>query len=665
MELTVVDWLIVAAFVAVTIGIGVGFSRRASESIAEYFVSGRSLPWWIAGTSMVATTFAADTPLAVTGIIIKRGLAGNWIWWAFAVGGMITVFVYARLWRRSEMMTDVELIEFRYSGRPAAFLRGFRALYIAVLVNSIIIGWVCGAMMTFFEETLFPASEYRDQLYWLLLVGSLTLIALYCTLSGLWGVAMTDAVQFVLAMTGCILLAVVAMRHVGGGTKLRAAVTEQFGTADVFAFLPTISGDDPLMPASSLLIILLVQWWATWYPGAEPGGGGYVVQRMAACRNESHAVGATLWFQIAHYCLRPWPWIIVAFAAVVMFPELRENYLADPSYKPDRGYPMVIREIAPAGLRGLMLVTFFAAFMSTISTQMNWGASYLVRDVYQRFIAPDESDKHYTRVSRIASLGVLATGGVAAYLMRHMSVDAIWQVLLALGAGTGGVFMLRWFWWRINAWTEIASMIGSLVLFLLIAVEEKTWPTHVIAVDTPEQKVLVVALVSMVFWLLTTFVTKPTERQILTRVLSQGAPGRTRLGTNRRGSSRRATRPGSGLQHSGRIVRGRGRVSHAPRRGITDLRRLDSGGCLPDRRRHLRWSRGLVRTPRKNGRVGVGVGGLVGLRRLGQERAVHHPCLPVSQSPCLLVSLSPCLLVSLSPRLPVSPSPVSLPQIPS
>ena len=572
MTLTILDWFIIATYVVVTLGVGFAFSKRAGSSLNEFFISGRSLPWWIAGTSMVATTFAADTPLAVTGIVIKNGLAGNWVWWAFALGGMITVFVYSRLWRRSEVVTDVEFVELRYGGKPAAALRGIRAVYVALIVNAIVIGWVCGAMITFFDSTVFPSpppsteyaavqkideadrtdadllvvEEHNQQRaavasrQWWLLIGCLTVVGLYASLSGMWGVAITDVIQFLLAITGCILLAVVAMKHIGGADALREKVSQQFGGGEqALSLLPSFTEENKWLPLHAFLIMATMQWWATWYPGAEPGGGGYVVQRMASCKDERHSLLATLWFQLCHYCLRPWPWVLVGFVALVMYPELRQDHvdqLAPGQFTdsgrlvldPGAGYPMVIRDLAPSGLRGLMLVTFFAAFMSTISTQMNWGASYLVKDVYQRFIKPEASDKHYANASRVASVMVLFCGGVATWLMKDFSIDTIWNLLLALGAGTGAVFMLRWFWWRINAWTEISGMIASLVFFLLIRVGDKGLPTQVFQVGTDQAKIAIVAGLSIVVWLVVTFLTRPESEDKLTsfyRKIRPAGPG--------------------------------------------------------------------------------------------------------------------------------------------
>ncbi len=514
MTLTLLDYLIIGAYFATVIGIGFYFRKQAGKSLADYFISGRSLPWWIAGTSMVATTFAADTPLAVTGLVIEKGLAGNWVWWSLALGGMVTVFVYAKLWRRAEVMTDVELVEIRYGGKPAALLRGVRAIYVAFIVNSIIIGWVSGAMYTVLAETILK--DVTGVSPWWVIFGTLAVVAIYGLMSGMWGVAIADVLQFCLAMFGCIALAYLAIDHFGGAANLENQVIENFGPegAAAFDFIPSFTGDNVWLPLHVFLILLLVQWWATWYPGAEPGGGGYVVQRMAACRDERNSLLATLWYQVAHYCIRPWPWIIVAFAALAMYPELRAGELADSSFDSGVGFPRVMTELSPPGLRGLLIATFFAAFMSTISTQMNWGASYLVRDVYQRFVAPDASERQLTAASRWASLIVLCSGGVTSYLMFGVSVNAAWQMLLALGAGTGAVFMLRWFWWRINAWTEIASMVGSLTFFLALRF-----------VEPVEVKMLYVALLTIGTWIVVMYLTPPEADAVLDRFYRKVRPG--------------------------------------------------------------------------------------------------------------------------------------------
>ena len=514
MPMTAVDWVTIFAYFAVVVGVGLYFRRRAGRSMAEYFVSGRALPWWAAGTSMVATTFGADTPLAVQGLIADYGLAGNWFWWAFALGGMFTVFLYARLWRRAEVLTDVELVEIRYGGRVAAFLRGFRAVYVAVLVNAIIMGWVTGAMVRVLKYTLFSGTAAADGAAdWLLILGMLAIVGVYSTMSGLWGVVATDLIQFVMGMVGFVLLAVIAVAHVGGVESLRERVAANFGGGEqAFGFLPDFTAADPWMPLNIFLIMLFVQWWASWYPGAEPGGGGFIVQRMASCKDERHAFLASLWFQIAHYCVRPWPWIMISFCALALYPDLRT--MDDPGV----GFPMVIRDVAPAGLRGLVLVSFFAAFMSTVSTQMNWGASYLVSDIYARFLRPGSSDHHLTVVARVASVLVLALGAGAAWFMRDTSVDEAWKILAALGAGTGAVFMLRWYWWRINAWSEIVAMVASLVFYLGVS----PW------IDSNEQRLAVVAALTIAAWVTATFLTRPEKMEILVpfyRKVRPGGPG--------------------------------------------------------------------------------------------------------------------------------------------
>jgi Na+/proline symporter len=517
MQLHAIDWAIILGYFAVSLGIGLWFKNRAGTSFVEYFVSGRSLPWWVAGTSMVATTFAADTPLAVTGLIAKNGLAGNWFWWAFAFGGMLTVFVFAKLWRRSEVLTDVEFIEQRYAGRAAAFLRGFRAVYVAVVVNSFVIGWVTKAMITVLRETVLHGTA-DSMATDLLLIGALLLATgIYSVISGMWGVAVTDVMQFVLAMIGCTALAWLAVDAVGGIDAMQERATTAFGGKQLFDYVPDF-GSAAWMPLGVFLALVLGQWWATWYPGAEPGGGGYIVQRMASCRNERDAIKATLLFQLAHYCVRPWPWILVAFAALALHPELRTYALAEPAEqlpKPDIGFPMMIRELAPIGLRGLLLVTFFAAYMSTISTQMNWGASYLVNDVYKRFVAPTADDARLVSVSRLVSGGVLALGGVASWLMVvfRVSPDEAWGYLAALGGGLGTVFMLRWFWWRVNAWSEITAMVGSVVVFAAVLAWQQGLPKAERMAD--QYTSLIVASITLVLWLAATFLTAAEPREHL------------------------------------------------------------------------------------------------------------------------------------------------------
>jgi len=511
MPLALIDWVLIASYFALSLGVGLAYRKRAGSGLEEYFLSGRSLPWWMAGTSMVATTFAADTPLAVTGLVARNGVAGNWFWWAFALGGMITVFVYARLWRRAGVMTDVELVELRYGGSPAAFLRGFRSLYMALLVNSIIVGWVTVAMLNILKFTVLSGTKAAEGGWDLsIIIVLFAVVGLYSTLSGLWGVVVTDFVQFLLAMGGCIVFAFFAVAHVGGISALGARLAEgHAGGEQILSFLPDFSASEPWMPLDIFLIMIFVQWWASWYPSAEPGGGGSVVQRMASCRDERHAVLATLWFQIAHYCLRPWPWLLVALSALAVYPDLRT--LPDPGV----GYPMLIRDIAPAGLRGVMLVAFLAAYMSTISTQINWAASYLVGDMYLRFLKPDADESRLSAVSRGASVLVTVFGVAASWLMREIAVDEAWKILAALGAGTGAVFMLRWFWWRINAWSEISAMAASLVYFLIVS-------RFVVA---NERRLALVAVLTIVTWVAVTFLTRPERSPVLEKFYARIRPG--------------------------------------------------------------------------------------------------------------------------------------------
>jgi solute:Na+ symporter, SSS family len=524
MHLVALDWFAIVAYFAISLGVGLYYSRRAGSNIQEFFASGRSLPWWIAGTSMVATTFAADTPLAVTSLVVKYGLAGNWFWWAFAVGGMLTVFIYARLWRRAEVLTDVELVELRYGGRPAAVLRGFRALYLSIPVNCIVMGWVNFAMLKVLKVTLL-GNEMND---WVILFFCLGITGLYTMLSGLWGVAITDVIQFVLAMGGCIVLAVLAVRDVGGTAALQSRIVELYGSPQALSYLPDFHSSLAWMSLEMFLVYLFVLWWASWYPGAEPGGGGYIVQRMISCRDERHSLLATLWFQVAHYCLRPWPWLMCGLVALVKYPDLKTKWLADPSFDPGVGFPMLMRDLLPAGLRGLLLVAFFAAYMSTLSTQINWGASYLVNDFYKRFIRPRADDRHYTWAARIASVLILVIGGAMTAFIT--SVDQAWKFLAALGAGTGAVFMLRWFWWRINAWSEIVAMVSSLVYYLLIQVAVKVsqpggW---VDVLKVQEYQTAIVAGLTVVTWLAATMLTVPETSEVLLgfyRKVRPGGPG--------------------------------------------------------------------------------------------------------------------------------------------
>src|SRR5256714_11979302 len=383
MKLTALDWAIVAAYFLFNLAVGFYYKSRAGKSTGEFFLSGRNVPWWLAGTSMVATTFAADTPLAVTGMVARNGIAGNWLWWNFVFSGMLTVFFYARLWRRAGVMTDIEVAEIRYAGKTAAFLRGFRALYLGILINCIILGWVNLAMVKILQ-LIFGVGKFEALV---IVLGMIALTSAISTLSGLWGVLVTDVFQFVVKMSMVIILAVFAVRAVGGMEAMKTKLIAN-GRGDVLSFIPDMNS--AWMPMITFLVYISLNWWATWYPGAEPGGGGYVAQRMFSAKDERHSMLATVWFNIAHYAIRPWPWILVALASLILFPGLED---------PETGYIRVMIDYLPASLRGLMVAAFAAAYMSTIATQLNWGASYLVNDFYRRFVRREASEPHYVLAS--------------------------------------------------------------------------------------------------------------------------------------------------------------------------------------------------------------------------------------------------------------------------
>jgi solute:Na+ symporter, SSS family len=501
-QLTWIDGIILVAYFTFVIIVGLKFRSKAGKSIEDYFVSGRSLPWWLAGTSMVATTFAADTPLAVTGLVANHGIAGNWLWWNMVFSGLLTVFLFARLWRRSGVLTDVEFTEIRYSGRPAAFLRGFRALYLAIPINGIITGWVMLAMAKIMSVTL-----GIDK--WLAVSICVLFPFIYSFLAGLWGVVITDFFQFFLAIAGTIILAFYAINAVGGMDGLYSGLSSHYENVDqLLAFTPDIGS--AWMPLTTFLVYIAVNWWAAWYPGAEPGGGGYVAQRMFAAKDEKHAVGAVLWFNIAHYCLRPWPWILVALASLVLYPNLAD---------PETGYIKVMVDTLPVGIRGLLLATFAAAFMSTISTQLNWGSSYLVNDIYLRFIKKDASNRHQVFASKIATIIILLVGAFTTWRMD--SISGAWKLLLALGAGTGLVYILRWYWWRINAWSEISAMIASFVGALILQYG------FGLDSDDPEHFAFIMLgtlMFSTIIWVSVTYLTKPESDATLVQFYKKVKP---------------------------------------------------------------------------------------------------------------------------------------------
>ena len=593
MTLTYVDWAIVVAYFVLSAGIGLLFTKKGGESLSEYFLSGRNVPWWLAGASMVATTFAADTPLVVTGLVVAHGVAGNWLWWNMLMSGMLTVFFFARLWRRANVMTDVEFAEIRYAGKPAAVLRGFRALYLAIPINLIILGWVTRAMIKILTISL---GLHDVQIFGSTVSGEVLAVGIcfvitvaYSSAAGMWAVLWTDLVQFVIKMTAVIVLAVFAVKAVGGMGALKSGLATHFGseTAALSVIPLSVSPTGGFMayawmPLLSLAVFLSVQWWAAWYPGAEPGGGGYVAQRIFSAKTERDGVLATLFFQVAHYALRPWPWIVTGLATILLYPNLVDK---------ESGYVHAFVDLLPTPWRGFMMAGMAAAYMSTVGTQLNWGASYLVNDVYRRFIVPGTGQAistpvraaRYDRLLRLAAIGaavflligyaVARFGGrielwwaawvvaalvlvalmarrsfrsgspgeahfvtvsrwatVALFLMSiivtmHLgTIEGAWKLLLALGAGTGLVLILRWYWWRINAWSEISAMVASLVV-------------SVIALNTIPQRfakgdpridawvMLVTVAVSTVIWLSVTFLTSPEPDSILNSFYRRVRPG--------------------------------------------------------------------------------------------------------------------------------------------
>jgi len=503
-----VDWAVVALYFAFNLAIGFYYKRRAGSSMGEFFLSGRNVPWWLAGTSMVATTFAADTPLAVTGMVAVGGIAGNWLWWCFVASGMLTVFFYARLWRRSGVMTDIEFCEIRYAGKPAAFLRGFRALYLGIPINCIILGWVNKAMV----DILMLVLGVTKLQALAIVIGMIALTSFISTLSGLWGVLVTDMFQFVIKMSMVIALAVFAVRAVGGidamKMKLAAIDATRGNQGSVLNFIPDLNS--AWMPLITFLVYISVNWWATWYPGAEPGGGGYIAQRMFSAKDEKNSLLATLWFNIAHYALRPWPWILVALASLILYPGLQ---------KPETGYILVMIAYLPPSLRGLMIAAFAAAYMSTIATQLNWGASYLVNDFYKRFLKPHESDRHYVRISQAATVLLTIVSAVVTFYLD--SIAGAWKLLVVTGAGTGSVLLLRWYWWRINAWSEVSSMISAFVVSVAL---QTVWRLDTDQpVDFAWIMIITVAITTVV-WLAVTFLTKPERDDVLLRFYVRTRP---------------------------------------------------------------------------------------------------------------------------------------------
>ncbi len=518
MNLTAFDWAIIIAFFIVSLVVGLIVSRKAGSSTTEYFLSGRNMPWWLLGVSMVATTFSSDTPNLVTGLVRENGVSGNWGWWAFLLTGMLTVFVYAKLWRRSELMTDVEFYELRYSGKAATFLRGFRALYLGLIFNVVVMGAVSLAAVKFGEIILgIPGWQT------LLIAGSITLA--YSALGGLKAVIITDFVQFVMAMIGSVWAAIylVNMDQVGGISNL----LEHPNVTPKLSLLPDLSNPEVWVPV--LLVPLAVQWWASYYPGSEPGGGGYISQRMFSAKDERNSIGATLFYNAAHYALRPWPWIIIALSSLIVFPELTDLQTAFPNLPEDKlghdvAYPAMLSYL-PQGLLGLVAASLIAAFMSTMSTQLNLGASYLVNDFYQRFINPKAGNRHLVWMGRIFSV-LTAVLGLGLGLLLNDSTQAF-NLLLLLGAGTGLIYILRWFWWRINAVTEIVAMVASLVIagYLTFFHDRLIAQGYDLPLLVSHQKIVLGALLTTIIWIVGTFFTPPDDDETLIAFYQKIRPG--------------------------------------------------------------------------------------------------------------------------------------------
>ena len=508
MTLSFIDWCIVAAYFAISLAVGIWASRNAGDDTRSFFLAGRNMPWWLLGISMVATTFSTDTPNLVTDLVRRDGVSGNWGWWAFLLTGMLTVFVYSKLWHRSGVLTDIEFYELRYSGKAAAFLRGFRAIYLGLVFNVLVMGAVSLAAIKFGEIVLGLPGWLT-----LLIAGSITIA--YSTLGGLKAVIITDLIQFSLAMIGSIwaMLYILGLPEIGGLSNL---ITHS-NVIDKLSLIPDLSDPDVWVPV--LLVPLAVQWWASYYPGAEPGGGGYIAQRMFSAKDEANALGATLLFNVAHYALRPWPWILIALSSLVIYPELSDIQKAFPDLPPDKlghdiAYPAMLT-LLPTGLLGLVSASLIAAFMSTMSTQLNLGASYLVNDLHHRFIKPNASEKELVMMGRIFTvISIILGAGLGLVLT---SAGQAFNLLLMIGAGTGLIYILRWFWWRINAYTEIVAMISSLIIAGYMnfgGLEIPGW-----------LKIVYGAGITTIVWIIATYVTPPDDDETLQNFVNKINPG--------------------------------------------------------------------------------------------------------------------------------------------
>lgn len=522
MHLVFIDWFIIVLLFIIYLVVGLWVTKRAGKNSSEFFLSGREMPWLLLGVSMVATTFSIDTPNLVADIVRQHGVAGNWVWWAFLLTGMLTVFIYAKLWRRSNVMTDVEFYEVRYSGKPAAFLRGFRAIYLGLFFNIVVMGAVTLAAIKVGSIML-----NLSPLQTILIAGGITVI--YSSMGGLLGVLLTDFVQFIIAMIGSVIAAVVAVNlpQVGGLQKLLTNPN----VIDKLSILPDFNNTELVIIV--LIIPFAVQWWSVWYPGAEPGGGGYIAQRMLAAKNEKNAIGATLFFNFAHYAVRPWPWILVALASIVVFPDIQSIKDAFPNVDPsiirnDMAYPAMLTYL-PAGVMGLVIASLIAAYMSTMSTSLNWGSSYVVNDFYKRFIKPEASEKELVLIGRISTVFMMICSSFLALALEN-ALQAF-NILLQIGAGTGLLFILRWFWWRINAFSEIVAMIVSFLVALFFLLLDKINAEKIqqlvnsgIDISAAQaqigglkewQELVIGVIVTTICWVAATLFTKPTSDEKL------------------------------------------------------------------------------------------------------------------------------------------------------
>ncbi|MFC2123750.1 sodium:solute symporter family protein [Bacteroidota bacterium] len=517
MALNSIDWTIVGIFFIIVLSIGWIASKTAGKDTSEFFLGGRGMPWWLLGISMVACTFSADTPNLVTGMVRENGVAKNWAWWAFLITGMVTVFIYAKLWRRSSVMTDLEFYEIRYSGKAASFLRGFRALYLGVFFNVLIMGTVSlaaikiGAVMLGLQP-------------WVTVVGASIVVVIYAALGGLKGVIWADFFQYFFALFGAVLVAVVAVRQpeVGG---LSGLITNPV-LADKINYIPDFS--DPTIYVPLLIIPLAVQWWNVWYPGAEPGGGGYIAQRMLAAKNEKNAIGATLLFNFMHYAVRPWPWIIAALASIIIYPDLASikadfPAITDTYLKDDVAYPVMISKLNH-GMLGLVVASLIAAYMSTIGTHLNWGSSYVVNDFYRRFIKPDASEKEFVAVGRISTVALMILSGIVALTFLDNATQAF-NILLLSGAGSGSIYILRWFWWRINAWTEIVAMFVAAFMAIILVVFVSDEAMTIGVFDGFSSKLLLTIIVTTTAWVIATFAAEPANQKTLRSFYKLTRPG--------------------------------------------------------------------------------------------------------------------------------------------